>query len=195
MWWKLLLNVVSLALTVTLCSACTASSTGSRKPDKPIPGILNEPMADVWLGAMEFIDFTCGLPKNPDKPVEQPTANPLLNLPTDYTNQIAQSMKLPTGKVNPYKFDHSFVYFRGKTFEWGASIIYDYSTANIGRDPHVCPAIWSLQRGSNCTLSQVENLAAKFGPIHGAYHLFTNNCHHFAEWLMKKLIAGDCIPK
>ncbi|XP_041484549.1 uncharacterized protein LOC121431115 [Lytechinus variegatus] len=195
MGWKILLNLSCLSLMISLCFACGASSTGSRKPNKPFHGILTEPMADVWLGAIEFVDFTCGLPTKPDTPNEQPTANPLRNVPSNYANQIAQSMKLPTGKVNPYKFDHSFVYFRGKTFEWGASVVYDYGEATIGRDPHVCPAIWSLQRGSNCTLDQAEKMARDFGPIHGAYHLFTNNCHHFAEWLMKKLIAGDCILK
>lgn len=85
------------------------------------------------------------------------------------------------------------VYFRGMTYEFGDNV--NLQEGGIGRtDTLSCPiAIYTNTGSSTCTASQATELAKWYhtNPDH-TYDFFLDNCHHFAEWLINRLLNNEC---
>ncbi|PIK32881.1 hypothetical protein BSL78_30307 [Apostichopus japonicus] len=139
-------------------------------------------MSDIWIGELEFVDFFCGWPYEINTKQKREIGN---------GNVVVE--RLTPEEINTLKLDHSFVYFRGQTFEWGASMMVNFNNGTINRRSQECPnAVWRRQGDSACSLQQAQKLATKFYEIFGEYNLLTNNCHIFAEWFMRNLSSGNC---
>lgn len=93
-------------------------------------------MSDIWIGELEFVDFFCGWPYE----INTRQKRELENRNAEVVESLAPE------EINTLKLDHSFVYFRGETFEWGASMLVDFNNGTIKRRSEECPnAVWMRQ--------------------------------------------------
>ena len=90
---------------------------------------LTEPIADIWLGELEFVDLFCGtnrvMPSIFTDTIDTVSNafNGLLNLKKKRSTGDPAEIRaedLTQEELNKYKLDHSLLYFRGHAFEWGA---------------------------------------------------------------------------
>ncbi|XP_003730632.1 uncharacterized protein LOC100893806 [Strongylocentrotus purpuratus] len=102
--------------------------------------------------------------------------------------KIGKRHDIVLGKRVP---NHSMVYFRGKTYEYGPSN-WVLREGGLGRvDPLKCPVVSSKAGRSDCTEGQATRLAVWWQGRRG-YHFYTHNCHYFADWLINKLTHNLC---
>ncbi|XP_072016066.1 uncharacterized protein [Amphiura filiformis] len=175
--------------------------TASPPGEAPRFEVHHDPIADIWLGELEFVNLFCGTGRimpsiftNTLDTVGQAigglfrrSANPAEVNPADLTPE----------ELNRYKLDHSLLYFRGRSYEWGAGMFMrSFINGTINRNPVNCGSgiTWTLQGRSNCTVDQAMQMAHSYHRAFGEYALLLNNCHIFVERFIEKLINGHCEP-
>ncbi|XP_022102610.1 uncharacterized protein LOC110985704 [Acanthaster planci] len=156
---------------------CRRLGTSGSIPPKG-QGPTQDPISDVWLGRLPFFSYMCGWPNDTVKGGM-------------VRRQVIDPFQLIPRNLDPI---HTLVYFRGEVYEWGQGLLRSYARGTLGRDPHGCPIHWSLYGQSNCTSSEVKEVAASYLSHYGSYNLLSNNCHSFTERLNQKLLSGDCRP-
>lgn len=180
---KYIFVIVFLGLLVGLDACDPLSTTVENTAERPKFHPNYNRMSDIWLGELEFVDFFCGWPYDVTNRQKRAVQE----------GREAVPKRLTPDELNTLKLDHSFVYFRGQTFEWGASMMVNFNNGTINRYSSECTnAVWRRQGNSACSLKQAQQLASKFYQIFGSYNLLTNNCHNFAEWFMRNLSEGNC---
>eukprot|EP00057_Strongylocentrotus_purpuratus_P013301 XP_011667775.1 PREDICTED: uncharacterized protein LOC105439909 [Strongylocentrotus purpuratus] len=94
--------------------------------------------------------------------------------------------------LGKWKWKHSMVYFRGKTYEFSYNNVY-FREGGIGRtNPLSCPGVKRSNAGrSRCTSSQATELA-RWYQRNNRYNFIYNNCHYFAEFLINRLLDNEC---
>ncbi|XP_038055004.1 uncharacterized protein LOC119727213 [Patiria miniata] len=154
-----------------------SGTTGSSIPPKGQEP-TQDPISDVWLGRLPFVNYMCGWP------------NDTMRVGI-VRRQVIDPFKFLPSNLEPV---HTMVYFRGDVYEWGAGLLRSYDRGTLGRDPHGCPAQWMLHGQSNCSATEIKQVAASYLPRYGPYSLLSNNCHNFSERLAEKLLRGECSP-
>ncbi|XP_072169945.1 uncharacterized protein [Diadema setosum] len=146
---------------------------------------IEDTYADVWLGSLEFFDFWCGIPQSTY--IEQGGSN------VARRKRKRRESHDPVIDINTYKLDHSFVYFRGVAYEFGPGRRLTYTRGGLQRNVTACPmTTWTEKGRSSCSSEQVETMASGYIESVGGYNLLFNNCHHFAKWLLQKLVSNEC---
>ncbi|XP_033645336.1 uncharacterized protein LOC117304830 [Asterias rubens] len=173
------------AVILTICTHCVVACRRSTSvgPVAPTRGQeqLTDPIADVWFGELPFLNYMCGWPNKTTTGMHVPANN----------HQIINPFDLVPDNIKPF---HTLVYFRGDVFEWGAGLMRSYENGTLGRDPHGCPIKWTLPGQSNCTTTEIKQVASTYLTRFGRYDLLLNNCHNFSRRLIEKLLRGECSP-
>lgn len=162
--------------------------TGEEVPTQPRFEVHHEPIADIWLGEMEFVNLFCGTPRT----------NIIPGILQGLFKRSVQDINpedLAPEELNKYKLDHSLLYFRGQSYEYGAGMFMrSFINGTVARDPVSCGSAisWTLQGRSNCTVNQALRMAHSYHVAFGEYALLTNNCHHFVERFVQRLRDGHC---
>ncbi|XP_041483666.1 uncharacterized protein LOC121430465 [Lytechinus variegatus] len=154
---------------------CFPMDTGSTS----YPNFYDDEGGEVWQGSVDFIDYWCGIPETSYHVDSQDTKRRQLR---DISEDI---------DINNYRLDHSIVLFRSKSFEFGPGVDLVYDRGGVGRNAEGCPVSWTRYGQSKCTVEEAEEMAALHQAQYG-YHLLWNNCHHFAEWFLRKLVTNQC---
>lgn len=134
---------------------------------------------EVWKGSVDFINYWCGIPESSYHSDE----------PDDKQRRRRETSD--DVDINKYSLDHSLVLFRGKCFEFGPGNDLMYVRGGVGRMAEGCPVTWTRIGQSKCTMKEAEDMAA-YQQAQQGYHLLWNNCHHFTEWLLHKLVNNQC---
>nr|XP_054772553.1 uncharacterized protein LOC129280575 [Lytechinus pictus] len=96
--------------------------------------------------------------------------------------------------LNKWRPRHSVVLFRKKCYEWGPPTWryhhVSYSDGGIGRTQIYG---WKTFIGtSHCTQEQADSLGRWYMRRYPTHRLLFNNSHHYAEWLINKLVNNRC---
>ena len=140
----------------------------------------------MWQGSLDFVDFWCGVP---DSSYIQDIGNSADDNANRRKRQATNTERVVN--INTYQLDHSFVYYLGESYEFGPGYDLVYTRGGVERSPLGCPVTWNYHGESSCTREEAEELAAWYQK-RNTYNLLLNNCHHFAEWLMQRLVSDLC---
>ncbi|XP_041483911.1 uncharacterized protein LOC121430648 [Lytechinus variegatus] len=132
-----------------------------------IPSVIAD-YSNVYHWHIKFKDFPCGVPSS------------------SWSGRRKRDTYL-----NKWALKHSMVNFRGKYYEWGNDDVI-YRDGGIGRQGRsYCYGQKSYVGRSRCTKEQADRLGAWYSRNNVYWFLF-NNCHHYAEWLINRLVNNRC---
>ena len=91
---------------------------------------------------------------------------------------------------------HRLIYFRRFIYEWGVGEEHDGHRVAKYPSTTTCPITWEKKPAgiSRCSPKYARAFTRRYERKFGQYSLLANNCHHFANRLVRLLKSSTCRP-